>query len=135
MVTQEKPQAQASLSNPQPCVINPSRSITQEDEAYLRDYTLAAEVLSWDEGVLNTSLQVTAADITNICLAGDTVWYQINYYLGIPLNIETFCAHRQRIQLYKDQLDAQEECQPQDSLCWICWRCGKLPIATNERKL
>ncbi len=114
MLTQEKPQTQSSAPNPQPGVINPSRSITQEDEAYLRNYTLAAEVISWDEGVFGTPLQVTAADITNICIAGDTVWYQINYYRGIPLNIEIFHAHRQRIQLYKAQLDAQEECQPQD---------------------
>lgn len=105
--------AQSSASNPQPGVINPSRSITYEDEAYLRDYTLAAQVISWDEGVFGTPLQVTAADITNICIAGDTVRYQINYYRGIPLNIEIFHAHRQQIQLYKAQLDAQEECQPQ----------------------
>lgn len=113
MLTQEEPQAQVSLSNPQPGVINPSHCITQEDKAYLRDYTLAAQVISWDEGVFGTPLQVTAADITNICITGDTVWYQINYYRGIPLNIEIFHAHRQRIQLYNAQLDgAEQECQP-----------------------
>lgn len=106
-------QTQSSASNPQPGVINPSRSITSDDEAYLRDYTLAAEIISWDSGVFGTPLQVTAADITNICIAGDTVWYQINYHRGIPLNIEIFHAHWQQIQLYKAQLDAQEECQPQ----------------------
>jgi hypothetical protein len=114
MLTCSQHQSQVSAPNPQPGVINPSRSITSEDEVYLRNYTLAAEVISWDSGVFNTSLQVTAADITNICIAGDTVWYQINYYRGIPLNIEIFHAHRQQIYLYKDQLNAQEECQPQE---------------------
>lgn len=103
--------ALSSASNPQPGVINPSRNITKDDVAYLRDYTLAAQVISWDSGVFNTPLQVTAGDITNICITGDTVWYQINYHRAIPLNIEIFHSHRLQIQL-KEQLDAQEECQP-----------------------
>lgn len=95
-----------------PGVINPSRSITQDDEAHLRDYTLAAQVISWDEGVFETSLQVTAADITNIAINGDTVWYQINLHRAIPLDIETFHAHRLRIQLHKAELEvAKKDCQ------------------------
>ena len=112
MLTVDQLQPQVSAPELQPGLINPSRSITKEDETYLRDYTLAAEVISWDESLFNTPLQVTAGDITNIAIAGDTVWYQINYYRAIPLNIEIFHAHRQQIQLYKAQLDAQEECQP-----------------------
>lgn len=39
---------------PQSGIINPSRSITTEDEVYLRNYALAAFVLSWDECTYST---------------------------------------------------------------------------------
>ena len=104
----DKPQSQASAPH-QTGVINPSRSITPEDELHLRDYTLAAQVISWDSGTFGTSLQVTAADITNIAIAGDTVWYQINLHQAIPLDIETFHAHRLRIEAHKVELEVATE--------------------------
>lgn len=85
-------------AKPQVSLINPSRSITAKDEAYLRDYALAAAILSWDECTYGTPEQITAADITNIALAGDTVWYQIQLHRAIPIDIETFQAHRLQIQ-------------------------------------
>jgi len=93
--------------------INPSRSITAEDEAYLRDYALAAQVISWDECTYDTPEQVTAADITNIALAGDTVWYQIQMHRAIPIDIETFHAHRLQIQQHscEEALTAQPQLQ------------------------
>lgn len=104
MLTQDKTKIQASrfqfqaVAQYQADSINPSRSITAEDEAYLRDYALAAQVISWDECTYDTPEQLTAADITNIALAGDTVWYQIQLHRAIPINIETFHAHRLQIQ-------------------------------------
>ena len=94
-------------------VINPSRSITPDDEIYLRDYALAATVLSWDECTYGTASQLTAADITNIALAGDTVWYQIQMHRAIPINIETFHAHRLQIQQHscEDAPAAQPQLQ------------------------
>lgn len=101
MITQQQPLVQADTNQTHSSIINPSRSITKEDELYLRDYTLAAAVISWDRGTYNTSEQVTPAQITNIALTGDTVWYQINFYQAIPIDIETFHAHRLQIQLDK----------------------------------
>lgn len=104
MLAQEKPKLQVSTSQyqtvaqPQVGVVNPSRSITLEDETYLRNYALAAQVISWDECTYGTPEQVTAADITNIALVGDTVWYQIQLHRAIPIDIETFHAHRLQIQ-------------------------------------
>lgn len=91
-------QLHPSTLEPQPNIINPSRSITAEDEAYLRDYALAAQVISWDKCTYGLPEQLTAADITNIAIAGDTVWYQIQLHRAIPIDIETFHAHRLQIQ-------------------------------------
>lgn len=93
MLTQNK-----SLEQSQYGIINPSRQITQEDELYLRNYTLAAAVISWDRGTYNTPAQVTPAQITNIALTGDTVWYQIDFHQAIPINIETFHSYRLQVQ-------------------------------------
>lgn len=95
--------------------INPSRSITAEDEAYLRDYALAATVLSWDECTYGTPEEVTAADITNIALAGDTVWYQIQLHRAIPIDIETFHAHRLQIQQHSAESAPTAQPQPQQA--------------------
>lgn len=108
MLTQNKVSSQVDAFNFQPGVINPSRSITKDDEAYLRDYALAAAVISWDESTYGTPLEVTPGDITGIAIADDTVWYQINYHRAIPLNIDIFHAHRIRIELHKAELDAVE---------------------------
>lgn len=108
MVTQDKASSQVDTFNFQPGVINPSRSITKDDEAYLRDYALAALVISWDESTSGTPFEVMPGDITSIAIADDTVWYQINYHRAIPLNIDTFHAHRIRIKLHKAQLDELE---------------------------
>lgn len=114
MLTCDQLQLQVSAAEHQLGLINPSRCITAQDEVFLRDYTLAASVISWDSGTFGTSLQVTAGDITNIAIAGDTVWYQINLHRAIPLDIETFHAHRLQIEAHKAELDAAEaECQPQ----------------------
>lgn len=102
-------QSSAIAPKHQPNVINPNRNIIEEDEAYLRDYTLAAAVISWDEGTYGTSLQVTATDITNIALADDIVWYQINHHRAIPLHIETFHAHRLQIQQQQAHQDKAEQ--------------------------
>ncbi len=88
---------------PQPNIINPSRSITPDDETYLRDYALAAFVISWDECTYGTPEQVTAADITNIAIFEDTVWYQIQLHRAIPIDIETFHAHRLQIQQHSSE--------------------------------
>lgn len=82
----------------QPEMINPSRSINKCDELYLRNYKLAALVISWDLAVCDTAARVTPEDITNIALDGDTVWYQLNHFKAIPLNIEVFHSHRLQIQ-------------------------------------
>lgn len=108
MLTQDKAYSQVDTFNFQPGVINPSRSITKDDEAYLRNYTLAAAVISWDESTYGTPLEVMPGDITSIAIANDTVWYQINYNRAIPLNIDIFHAHRIRIELHKAELDAVE---------------------------
>lgn len=108
MLTQNKVSSQVDTFNFQPGVINPSRSITKDDEAYLRDYALAAKVISWDESTYGTPLEVTPGDITNIAIANDTVWYQINNHRAIPLNIDIFHAHRIRIELHKAELDEVE---------------------------
>lgn len=107
MLTQQKPIVQADITQTQSGIINPSREITKEDELYLRNYTLAAAVISWDRGTYNTPEQVTPAQITNIALTGDTVWYQIDRHQAIPIDIETFHAHRLQI-----QLDKAEQQQP-----------------------
>lgn len=101
--SQEQQQTLALTSTQYRSVINPSRSITAEDESYLRDYALAAAVISWDKCTYGTPEQVTAADITNIALAGDTVWYQIQLHRAIPINIETFHAHRLQIQQHSSE--------------------------------
>jgi len=108
-VTSARNQSKAIAPKHQHGIINPSRDITSDDEAYLRDYTLAAAIISWDEGTYGTSVQVTAADITNIALAEDTVWYQINHYRAIPLHIETFHSHRLQIQQYQAHQDKPEQ--------------------------
>jgi hypothetical protein len=102
-------QSKAIAPKHQPNVISSSRSITEEDEVYLRDYTIAAAIISWDEGTYGTSVQVTAADITNIALADDTVWYQINHHRAIPLHIETFHSHRLQIQQQQANQDKPEQ--------------------------
>ena len=96
--SQEQQPTLALTSTQESSVINPSRSITPEDETYLRDYALAATVLSWDECTYGTAEQLTAADITNIAISEDTVWYQIQLHRAIPIDIETFHAHRLQIQ-------------------------------------
>ena len=108
MLTQDKASSQVDTFNFQPGIINPSRSITKDDEAYLRDYALAAAVVSWDESTYGTPFEVMPGDITNIAITDDTVWYQINYHRAIPLNIDIFHAHRIRIELHKAELDAVE---------------------------
>ena len=124
MLTQDKAKIQVgtahyqAVAEPQVGVINPSRSITAEDEVHLRDYALAAAVISWDECTYGTAEQVTAADITNIALAGDTVWYQIQLHRAIPIDIETFHAHRLQIQQHssRDALTPQpQQAQPNSS--------------------
>lgn len=105
MLTQDKAFSQVDTFNFQPGVINPSRSITKDDEAYLRNYALAAAVVSWDESTYGTPLEVAPGEITNIAIADDTVWYQINNHRAIPLNIDIFHAHRIRIELHKAELD------------------------------
>ncbi len=67
-------------------------------------------MISWDESRYGTPLEVTPGEITSIAIAGDTVWYQINYHRAIPLNIDIFHAHRIRIELHKAELD---EAQPE----------------------
>ena len=52
-------------------LINPSRKITPDDVLYLRDYTIAAAVISADKGVFGTHLQFQASDITNIGMSDD----------------------------------------------------------------
>lgn len=70
-----------SAPEPQAGIINPSRSITTEDELYLRNYALAAAVISWDECTGGTPSQLTAADITNQERSLlDTVWDQIQLH-------------------------------------------------------
>lgn len=121
MLTQEKPKLQVSATQFQAStecgagLINPSRSITAEDEVYLRNYALAAAVISWDKCTYGTPEQVTAVDITNIAIAGDTVWYQIQLHRAIPIDIETFHAHRSQIQQHdwEDALTPQP--QPQQT--------------------
>lgn len=108
MVTQNKVSSQVDTFNFQTGVINPSRSITKDDEAYLRDYKIAAAVISWDESTYGTPHEVTPGDITDIAIADDTVWYQINDHRAIPLNIDTFHAHRIRIELHKAELNELE---------------------------
>lgn len=111
-------QTLALASTQERSLINPSRRITTEDEVYLRDYALAAAVISWDECTYNSLEQVTAADITNIAIAGDTVWYQIQLHRAIPINIETFHAHRLQIGQHssRDVLTAQpQQAQPNSS--------------------
>ena len=124
MLTQDKPKLQVgsfqfhAVAQYQADPINPSRSITPEDEIYLRDYALAAFVLSWDECTYGTPEQLTAADITNIAIAGDTVWYQIQSHRAIPIDIETFHAHRLQIQQHSSKSDAlavQPSPQPQQA--------------------
>ena len=78
--SQEQQQTLALASTQDRSAINPSRSITLDDEIYLRDYALAAAILSWDKCTYGLPEQVTAADITNIAIAGDTVWYQIQLH-------------------------------------------------------
>ncbi len=113
--SQEKQQILAVASTQYRSVINPSRSITTEDEAYLRDYALAAAVISWDKCTYGTPEQLTAADITNIALAGDTVWYQIQLHRAIPINIETFHAHRLQIQQHSWEDALTPQPQPQQT--------------------
>lgn len=113
--SQEKQQILAIASTQESSVINPSRSITAEDEIYLRDYALAAFVISWDKCTYGTPEQVTAADITNIALAGDTVWYQIQLHRAIPINIETFHAHRLQIQQHSCEDAPYSQPQPQQA--------------------
>ena len=111
--SQEQQQILPLASTQESSVINPSRSITAEDEVYLRDYALAAFVLSWDECTYGTPEQLTAADITNIAISEDTVWYQIQLHRAIPINIETFHAHRLQIQQHscEDAPTAQPQLQ------------------------
>jgi hypothetical protein len=119
MLTQIKPKLQVgsfqsqAIAQYQSGSINPSRSITPDDEIHLRDYALAAAVISWDECTYGTPEQVTAADITNIALAGDTVWYQIQLHRAIPIDIETFHTHRLQIQQHfcEDAPTAQPQSQ------------------------
>ncbi|KJH69603.1 hypothetical protein [Aliterella atlantica] len=99
MLTQDKSLKQVKVNQSQYGIINPSRDITTDDELYLRDYALAAAVISWDRGTYNTPAKITPAQITNIALTGDTVWYQIDFHQAIPIDIETFHAHRLQIQL------------------------------------
>ncbi|KJH69752.1 hypothetical protein [Aliterella atlantica] len=106
MLTQDKSLEQVKTEQSQQGIINPSRQITKEDELYLRDYTLAAAVISWDRGTYNTPQQVTPVQITNIALTGDTVWYQIDFHQAIPLNIETFHAHR--LQIWLDKAEQEQ---------------------------
>ena len=114
--SQEKQQILAIASTQErSSVINPSRSITAEDETYLRDYALAAAVISWDECTYGTAEQITAADITNIALADDTVWYQIQLHRAIPINIETFHAHRLQIQQHSCEDAPKAQPQPQQA--------------------
>ena len=121
MLTQDKTKIQASrfqfqaVAQYQADSINPSRSITAEDEAYLRDYALAAFVISWDECTYGTPEQVTAADITNIAISEDTVWYQIQLHRAIPINIETFHAHRLQIQQHSSESAPTVQTQPQQA--------------------
>lgn len=107
MITQQQPLVQADTNQTHSSIINPSRDITADDELYLRNYTLAAAVISWDRGTYNTPAQVTPAQITNIALTGDTVWYQIDFYQAIPIDIATFHAHRLQIQLDKAEQQQQ----------------------------
>ncbi|KJH69504.1 hypothetical protein [Aliterella atlantica] len=101
MLTQDKSLKQVKTEQSQRGIINPSRQITEEDELYLRNYTLAAAVISWDRGTYNTPAQLTPAQITNIALTGDTVWYQIDFHQAIPIDIETFHTYRLQIQIDK----------------------------------
>lgn len=107
MLTQNKSLEQDKTEQSQLGIINPSRQITKEDELYLRDYTLAAAVISWDRGTYNTPAQVAPAQITNIALSGDTVWYQIDFYQAIPIDIESFHTYRLQIQLDKAEQQQQ----------------------------
>lgn len=107
MLTQDKSLEQVKVNQSQHGIINPSRNITTDDELYLRNYKLAAAVISWDRGTYNTPAQVTPAQITNIALTGDTVWYQIDFHHAIPIDIETFHAHRLQIQL--DKVEQQQK--------------------------
>jgi hypothetical protein len=103
MLTQDKSLEQVKAELSPHGIINPSRDITTDDELYLRNYTLAAAVISWDEGTYNTEGRVRPEEITNIGFASDTVWYQINYFRAIPIDIETFHAHRLQVQADKVQ--------------------------------
>lgn len=107
MLTQDKSLEQVKVNQSQHGIINPSRDITADDELYLRNYTLAAAVISWDEGTYNTEEQVRPEEITNIGFASDTVWYQINYFRAIPIDIETFHAHR--LQVQADKAEQQQQ--------------------------
>lgn len=104
MLTQDRPKIQVNSFQLQAAAeyqdgsINFSCNITLDNETYLQDYALAAAVISWDECTYGTLSQLTAADITNIAIAGDTVWYQIQLCRAIPIDIETFHAHRLQIQ-------------------------------------
>lgn len=110
MLTQDKPKLQLSTHEPLPGAINPSRQITQDDVLYLRDYTIAAAVISADKGVFGTHLQFKASDISNIGMSddGSTVWYEINHAAGIPINIEVFHFHRQQLGLELQQPEVEQ---------------------------
>lgn len=106
MLTQSKPKAQVSA----PQFQHPS--ITPEVMAILRNYEIAAAVLSWDNFTYDTPCQITPGDITNIGFNRDIVCYQIAYHRSIPIDIETFQSHWSQIQ----QLQAKEiepDCPPQ----------------------
>lgn len=124
------------VPDPQLGIINPSSSIILNDEVYLRDYTLAAAILSWDEGTYSSSEQLTAADITNIAITSDTVWYQINYHRAIPLHIETFHSHRlqiQQYQTYQDKAEPETKPQPAAGIAGDSVSCQlHLPAAQTE---
>lgn len=92
MLTQEKAELQVSA----PQFQHPS--ITPEVMAILRDYKIAAAVLSWDNFSFDTPNQITPAEITNIAFDRDIVWYQIGLLRSIPIHIETFLSHWSHIQ-------------------------------------
>lgn len=92
MITQVNLKAQVSTQEFQ------RRQITVQEMVMLRDYEIAAAVLSWDNFSFDTPNQITPADITNIAFKQDIVWYQINYHRSIPIHIETFLSHWSHIQ-------------------------------------
>jgi hypothetical protein len=107
MITQSKPKAQVSA----PQFQHPS--ITPDVMAILRNYEIAAAVLSWDNFTYGTPCQITPGDITNIAFDEDVVWYRIGYHRSILIDIETFQSHWSQIQQKLEAKKLEAQCKAQ----------------------